>query len=161
MTLDEMLALLPDNDSGAIDADDLRAIVTELWTYTNNVQATQHDLVVDAVPLLQAEAADADRRLDALETSIFAGGLTADGTMVNGPAGWSSTMVEPGLYTVTHDLGTLDYAVVVTPLAKSIDGMSPAVEATSETAFTFGTYSAVHAGLHGVYTNFVVVVRRG
>jgi hypothetical protein len=31
MTLDEMLALLPDNTSGAIGADDLRAIITDLY----------------------------------------------------------------------------------------------------------------------------------
>lgn len=32
MSLDEMLALLPDNTSGEIGADDLRTIVTELFT---------------------------------------------------------------------------------------------------------------------------------
>jgi hypothetical protein len=31
MTLQELLDLLPDNDTGDIGADDLRAIVTELW----------------------------------------------------------------------------------------------------------------------------------
>lgn len=31
MTLDELLALLPDNDTGDIDAADLRTIVTEMW----------------------------------------------------------------------------------------------------------------------------------
>lgn len=31
MTLDEMLALLPDNTTGEIGADDLRTIVTEIW----------------------------------------------------------------------------------------------------------------------------------
>lgn len=36
MTLDELLALLPDNDTGAIDASDLRTIVTELYTRTND-----------------------------------------------------------------------------------------------------------------------------
>ena len=30
-TLDDLLAMLPDNDTGAIDAADLRAIVTALW----------------------------------------------------------------------------------------------------------------------------------
>lgn len=34
MTLEELLALLPDNDAGAIDAVHLRTIVTELWTQT-------------------------------------------------------------------------------------------------------------------------------
>lgn len=35
MTLDELLALLPDNDSGEISAADLRTIVTELHTVAN------------------------------------------------------------------------------------------------------------------------------
>jgi hypothetical protein len=34
VTLDDLLALLPDNDTGAIDAADLRTIVTELWQQT-------------------------------------------------------------------------------------------------------------------------------
>jgi hypothetical protein len=32
LTLAELLALLPDNSTGAIDADDLRTVVTELFT---------------------------------------------------------------------------------------------------------------------------------
>lgn len=130
MTLDDLLALLPDNTSGAIDAADLRTVVTELW---NKAAAA------DALP------------------AVYAGGLTADGTLVDGPDGWTARSDSAGLYTVTHGLGTLAYAVVVTPLAKTVDGWSAAVEATSETGFTFGTYSDQHGGLHGVYSNFVVV----
>lgn len=37
MTLEELLALLPDNDTGDIDAADLRTIVTELATATATV----------------------------------------------------------------------------------------------------------------------------
>lgn len=33
-TLDDLLALLPDNDSGQISANDLRTIVAELWAHT-------------------------------------------------------------------------------------------------------------------------------
>ena len=36
MTLDDLLALLPDNSTGEIDAADLRAIVTELWNVANS-----------------------------------------------------------------------------------------------------------------------------
>lgn len=39
MTLDEMLALLPDNTTGAISAADIRTIVTELFNYTAEVEA--------------------------------------------------------------------------------------------------------------------------
>lgn len=38
-TLDDLLALLPDNSSGAIDADDLRTIVSELWGGTASLEA--------------------------------------------------------------------------------------------------------------------------
>lgn len=37
MTLDEMLALLPDNDSGEITAADLRTIITELYQLASTV----------------------------------------------------------------------------------------------------------------------------
>jgi hypothetical protein len=35
MTLDQMLALLPDNNTGQIKAADLRSIVTDMWTVAN------------------------------------------------------------------------------------------------------------------------------
>lgn len=41
MTLASMLALLPDNTTGAIDADDLRTIVTELATPLNGTTAAR------------------------------------------------------------------------------------------------------------------------
>lgn len=37
MTLEEILALLPDNSVGAIDAADLRTAVTELWARSSTV----------------------------------------------------------------------------------------------------------------------------
>lgn len=122
-SLDDLLALLPDNSTGEITAADLRDVVTGLWG------------------------------------RVLVGGMESDGTLVQAPSGWSCVMEQPGLYTVTHNLGTLDYAVIITPLAKSSDGISPAVEATSGTAFTFGLYSAIHEGLHGCYVNFVVVLK--
>lgn len=39
MTLDELLALLPDNSSGAISAADIRTIVTDLFNHTSAVEA--------------------------------------------------------------------------------------------------------------------------
>lgn len=121
-SLDDLLALLPDNTTGEISAADLRAVVTGLWG------------------------------------RVIVGGIESDGTLV-APNGWTAEMLEPGLYKVTHNLGTVDYAVIITPLAKTIDGWSPAVEATDETSFTFGVYSTAHQGLHGVYANFVVVLK--
>jgi hypothetical protein len=40
LELDELLALLPDNTTGAIDAADLRTIVTELFTAANTYAQT-------------------------------------------------------------------------------------------------------------------------
>jgi len=40
MNLDEMLALLPDNDTGEIGADDLRTIVTELYIAAHTIFQT-------------------------------------------------------------------------------------------------------------------------
>src|SRR5215204_1236659 len=51
MTLEELLALLPDNDTGAIDAADLRTVVTELWQVANT-QALMfvYDYATSAAP---------------------------------------------------------------------------------------------------------------
>ena len=38
MDLDDLLALLPDNNTGSIDASDLRTIVTALW---NKIEALE------------------------------------------------------------------------------------------------------------------------
>lgn len=122
-TLDQLLAKLPDNDTGEITAEDLRDVITGVWNRT------------------------------------LIGGVLSDGTLVDGPPGWSAMSSQQGLYTVTHNLGTAYYAVLITPLAKTVDGWSAAVEATSAESFTFGTYSASHGGLHGVYSNFLVVTR--
>jgi hypothetical protein len=52
-TLAEILALLPDNNTGAIDADDVRAAVTALWHRTDGtdpIEAIQFDTVAPDVP---------------------------------------------------------------------------------------------------------------
>lgn len=65
--LDDLLARLPDNNTGAIDADDLRYIVTELYNYTATVQTTLNDVVVTGLPAAQAAISDLDDRVTALE----------------------------------------------------------------------------------------------
>lgn|GEM_PF-2518769 len=67
MNLDDMLALLPDNTTGQISADDLRQIVTGLWDYTASVQSTLNEVVVTAVPAVQAAIDELDVRVTALE----------------------------------------------------------------------------------------------
>lgn len=124
LSLNDLLALLPDNTTGEIGADDLRTVVSALW----------------------------------VKTSI-AGQVESDGTPVELPPGWSVTYTDPGIYTVTHNMGTLDYAVFVTPMVKTADGMSASVESTTADTFTYGVYSAVHQAPHGCYTQFLVVTR--
>lgn len=142
--LDELLAKLPDNDVGAIDAVDLRQIVTALWDYTEAVQRTLNDVVVNAVPALE------------LRTPLV-GQVASDGTLVGGPEGWSSEYdPDTHLYTVHHDLGTEAYAVVITPMIKVEQGVAPAVDSTTETSFTYGLWNEATGGLHGAYANFVV-----
>lgn len=67
MNLDDMLALLPDNTTGQISADDLRQIVTGLWDYTASVQSTLNEVVVTGVPAVQAAIDELDVRVTALE----------------------------------------------------------------------------------------------
>jgi hypothetical protein len=52
MTLDELLALIPDNDEGQIDADDLQTIVTELFNRAGNTmgQAFAYKWTTTATP---------------------------------------------------------------------------------------------------------------
>jgi len=67
VNLDDMLALLPDNTTGQISADDLRQIVTGLWDYTASVQSTLNEVVVTGVPAVQAAIDELDVRVTALE----------------------------------------------------------------------------------------------
>jgi hypothetical protein len=123
-TLDDLLALLPDNDTGAIDAADLRTAVTALWY-----------------------------------KSAIGGQVTSDGTLAYGPPGWTASRSGAGIYTVTHNLGTLDYAVNITPLTKTPDqGLSASIVATAVGMFTFQVFNSSTQSLHDVWTTFVVAV---
>src|SRR5262245_11244469 len=70
MTLDELLALLPDNTTGEIDAADLRTVVTELFNATAAVQ-TEADSTLTMANANAAAVAEfavtTDARIDALE----------------------------------------------------------------------------------------------
>jgi hypothetical protein len=123
-TLDDLLALLPDNASGQISAADMRQIVTVLWG-----------------------------------KGSLGGQLESDGTVAYLPAGWSARRVGTGVYEVTHGLGTLNYAVSVTPLVHdTTDAIVPSVRATDENTFTYQTFHTGRSALHDVWTQFVVAV---
>lgn len=143
-TLDDLLALLPDNTTGEIDAADLRDVVSALWDYTAGVQGTLNDVVVRAIPAVQG-------------TVPLVGQVASDGTMVGGPQGWTSEYdASSRLYTVHHDIGDEAYAVVITPLIKTDQGVTAAVEETTPTSFTYGLWNSAVGDLHGAYANFIV-----
>lgn len=87
------------------------------------------------------------------------GQLETDGTTQYLPLGWTARRTDVGTYEVTHNLGTLDYAVTVTPLHHdTTHAIVPSVTSTSATAFTYQTFHTGNAALHDVYTQFVVAV---
>lgn len=85
MTLDELLAYLPDNSTGAIDASDLRAVVTGLFDMVTELEASIQAIQVG----------------DSGGTTISLTGIW----QVNPQAG-----TDPGGAQVTQDTGVLDTA---------------------------------------------------
>lgn len=128
-TLEEMLALLPDNITGEISAGDLRTIVTNLWA----------------------------------RSAGFAGQVNGDdGSLVSAPAGWTGTLDDVGVYTVTHDLNlpANSYSVVVTELQHT--DQEPAIAAvisTGPTSFTFATARPDGTPINR-WASFVMAVNR-
>lgn len=111
MTLAELLALLPDNTTGDIDAADLRTIVTELFNTTAALQA-EADLTVTNMNTLTSElenwAATTNARIDALEQA------TASGHTVSGVYRLNSTPSgDPATGQVTTNTGALDTAASI------------------------------------------------
>lgn len=51
---------------------------------------------------------------DKLEKAYYAGQISEDGTTNDLPSGWSASRIWEGVYLITHNLGSSDYAVVVT-----------------------------------------------
>lgn len=75
MTLEELLALLPDNTTGQIDAADLRTIVTELFDKTATLAAVVEANTTQIVTLGQnmdslfTQVQDHETRIAALEAA--------------------------------------------------------------------------------------------
>ncbi len=88
-TLDDLLALLPDNTTGLIGADDMRAVVTGLWNA--GLVTTDH----------------LDARVSALEGD--AAGGAGDGPTITGTWQWNPQAgVTPSNGAATSDTGTVD-----------------------------------------------------
>lgn len=90
-SLDDLLALLPDNDYGAIDAADLRMITTALWTRSDELEA----------------------RVSALENSGAAGPSVSGIWQINPTPG-----ATPGGMQVTADTGDITVATTWLRFAK-------------------------------------------
>lgn len=81
MTLEELLALLPDNDTGAIDAADLRTIVTDLYGQIADI-ANVTGVVGDEITSMGAVVMTNDARITALEAD------SGDGSSVSVSGRW-------------------------------------------------------------------------
>lgn len=82
MTLDEMLALLPDNTSGDISAADLRTVVTELHRIASSVSAVFSYTWVDADPSPGAGKVTMDQNWSMAATKLLISETTLDGATV-------------------------------------------------------------------------------
>jgi hypothetical protein len=84
-TLDDLLALLPDNSSGQIGANDLRTIVTELWLRSS--------------------------RFGQSFSFVWTGATSPAGGRVNMDAGWDAASVALWLSETTNDGQILDFVL--------------------------------------------------
>jgi hypothetical protein len=78
LTLDEMLALLPDNDTGEISAADLRTIVTELW-HQASIYGNSYLFKWDTNPPPVAGQITMDQPWQMFATKILVSTTTTDG----------------------------------------------------------------------------------
>jgi len=89
MTLDELLALLPDNDTGDIGADDLRTIVQELYIAAHTIFATYaFNWSTDQTPPTGKVSLNADWSTSSVLCHVSE--TTANG--VNTPFGWADEL---------------------------------------------------------------------
>lgn len=88
------------------------------------------------------------------------GGINFNGTYFIIPGGWSSTQTGTGIYEITHNLGTADLVITVTPFNGWYRGRVTSVTTTTfEIQFQESTYSAgLYTGETLVDTGFYFIV---
>jgi hypothetical protein len=127
MSLDELLALLPDNSTGAIDAADLRAIVTELFNAANTYAQTFSY---------------------AWSTT---GGSPSTGKVVTGNLAWDATVTEIDISETTADGYTLVFGLFDASAGGQIwlTGANGGVMRTTITGPSqdFGSYRSIPVGV--------------
>lgn len=108
----------------------------------------------------QISAADMRQIVAVLWAKGSLGGqVDSNGAGAGLPPGWSTRRVDVGVYEVTHHLGTLSYAVAITPLDHdTTDAIVPSLTAADADTFTYQTFHTGRSALHDVYTQFVVAV---
>ena len=88
------------------------------------------------------------------------GGINFNGTYFIIPGGWSSTQTGTGIYEITHNLGTADLVITVTPFNGWYRGRVTSVTTTTfEIQFQESTYAAgLYTGETLVDTGFYFIV---
>lgn len=92
-----------------------------------------------------------------IDGKFFAGRVNANGTSIFLPTGWTSQVANTSEYTITHNLGTTNYAFVVLadsvasfagntgPVLVTIDVTSPQANSFSFATFRWDTGQAIAA----------------
>ena len=120
---------LQKNTAGAGDF----STVTNLF-YIGSTQA-----VINVPITIPAGVAATDAvRKDQLDAKVYGGRITNGGTasVAYGPSGWTVARNSAGNTTVTHNLGTTNYSVVVTTDTQVLIGIISALATNSFTVIT-------------------------
>ena len=88
---------------------------------------------------------------------VYGGVIAANGTATVISTGWTSSTFGAGEYTITHNLGTTNYSVVVSPLTDSGVGYSMAIYAYDATTVTVFAYDSTNT-LHDHAFTFILTV---
>lgn len=118
---------------------------TFAWlTHSNFIQSNSAGEIETNAELNLGSAGDRYQLQGIRQPKIYTGYVASGGTFgVPAPSGWSVSNDGTGLYTVTHNLGTTNYVVMVTPLASLVKHAS--IQARSSNTFQVRTASYTEA----------------
>jgi hypothetical protein len=88
---------------------------------------------------------------------LYAGSVASDGTAIRLPQGWTSSRTSTGLYTITHNLGTTNYAPIVTAFLNGGTGFR-AAQVHTQSANSFVIDIAVSGTDTDSSFSFVVIL---
>lgn len=91
--------------------------------------------------------------------NTFHGRVSVNGAAIRLPPGWTSTQATAGVYTITHNLGTLNYTPTASPASTPSVGSAPTVAAMNTNANSFQIWAWNEAGtLVNMYCNFILML---